>query len=359
MSNPDPELSDVFAELRRIREVGVAKLQTLTLPTLTVLALSARPDGVAITPSVAIEQLVLRAIERLGGGSYGEAAMCAFGLAVGTRGLGPRERQERAADCLNISASTFRTRHQTAIVSDVANQVLALSLPSTGNVRDEPFRTSDSNPLDTAIDWVARFEAYYRLWTPIQALGSDLEAMWQSRWIEPPSDALPIGDQAEPDDADGYAQFALYHYASFQVQLRRFLDQHGGLWLFPDAKDEATVTTAIGQILQGTPLNERDQSFLRELLQAVRGEEMHGFLQALARTAIGQATYAEWIDWVVTCECPPVIAPDGESTSGEVPDDSTRANQSTCQVHQVIRACDAYCGAVDSSWSRLSDWTGT
>lgn len=112
-------------ELAQVRQRGLPQIRRLELPGLTEAAqdqnLSAGDDQPA-----AIEELLRRAVAALGGAAYGEAAAALLGLAPTTRGLGPRERRELAADLLGMSAETFRTRHQKAIVSDIANQILIL-----------------------------------------------------------------------------------------------------------------------------------------------------------------------------------------------------------------------------------------
>jgi hypothetical protein len=145
-------------ELGLVREKGLPRLRRLDLPQLSSgaqqLDLQADVDG----PS-AIEELIRRAVAALGGGDYGEAASAMMGLATGTRGLGPRQRRERAGDLLEMSESTFRTRHQAELVRDIANQVLMLvgeravgsSKSATRHKNQSSQRDTPDRPPDAAI----------------------------------------------------------------------------------------------------------------------------------------------------------------------------------------------------------------
>jgi hypothetical protein len=217
------------------------------------------------------------------------------------------------------------------------------------------------------VAWVERFEAYYRIWTPIIALGGDLTA-YRSTLIEAdrPYDREP-GTEG-PDDpgytqevqADGYARQALYQYACFEWELKQFIQRYGGLWLFSDAATETAVSSAIYRIgWHVTPFNERDQSWLRSTIADSRGGELHHFLDLLDRTSIGQATNLEWQQWVGTCRC--------QWELGSVPVEGDRLEyfptsahhdgiEPACQMHQVIAACGSYCDLIDQDWHRIADW---
>ena len=212
------------------------------------------------------------------------------------------------------------------------------------------------------VQWMERFEAYYRIWTPVYALGTDLTA-FRSTLLEedrPYDNAEELGPGGEPytqeDQADGYAQYALYWYAEFEWELRQFMTRHGGMWLFSDGTTETAVADAVYRISWHiNPFNERDQSFLRGVLQDVRGHEMHGFLQAVARTHIGQVACAQWINWLRNCSCKwsePV-----SRNQEHFPTSRHEARIAPeCQVHCVIEACGDYCDLIDQEWRKIADW---
>jgi hypothetical protein len=356
-----PSHGDVLAELRRVREAGLPRLRTLQLPILGTLARQVLGDD-SLEPPVAVEQLLRCAVEKLGGGSYGDAAAYAFGLETGTRGFGPRKRQEGAADSLEMSAETFRTRHQTPLVSDVADQMLALL--AEHKLREARREMERRHPAESrlAVQWVERFEAYYRIWTPAYALGADLTAfrstlLEEDRLYDGAEEPGPGGEPyTQEGQADGYAQYALYRYAEFEWELRQFMTRHGGMWLLSDDSAETAVVDAVYRVSwHVTPFNERDRSFLRGVLQDVRDREMHGFLQNLARSDIGRATYIEWMDWLKDCAC--------RWSEPSVPDPEhfrTHRHQAgiarECQVHRVIEACGDYCDLIDQEWRKIADW---
>jgi hypothetical protein len=50
------------------------------------------------------------------------------------------------------------------------------------------------------------------------------------------------------DQARGYVRGALYAYAWYQLELRRFMVRHGGLWIFSDAETEQEIADSIYKI---------------------------------------------------------------------------------------------------------------
>jgi hypothetical protein len=352
---------DLTEELDRLRNRGLIRLRGLDLPALSEAARVTTGDDSLDTP-VAIEQLLRSAVARLGGGDHGDAASALLGLERGLRGASPVERREAAADALGMSSETFRTRHQKVVLSSIADQVLALV--HEHEMRSTHEQLSRRHPAESrlAVEWVQRFEAYYRIWTPVFALGADLTAyrgtmLEEDRPYGGNGDVGPHGEMYTQEmQAEGYAQSAIYYYARFAWELAQFMTRHGGLWLLSDGETETAVTDAVYAIAWHiTPLNERDESFLRSVLQDTRGQEMHGFLQLLGRTDIGQETYAEWLDWLGSCQCK---WEGGETTEAE--HFPTRTNHEgilgTCQVHRVIEACGTYCDLIDRDWRRIADW---
>ena len=348
-------------ELGQLREKGLPKLKTLNLPALTATAQAVTGDD-GLDSGVTIEQLLRQAVERLGGGPYGEAAACLFGLEGGTRGLGPRERREQAADALGMSAETFRTRHQKGVVGDLAGQMLALL--NERQLRDVHGQLERRHPAESrlAVEWVSRFEAYYRLWTNVTGLAGDLSA-YRSTLFEPgrPYDRAPGTDgdddpgYSQEAQAEGYAQDALFHYTSFEWGLKQFVTRYGGLWLFSSAEAEAAAAAAVYRISwHVSAYNERDQSLLRSVLSDTRSQELHDFLRNLARNPIGQETYREWLVWLGECGC--TWRPADTEQEYFPTWRHHEGIEESCQVHKVIAACGDYCDLIDREWLRIADW---
>jgi hypothetical protein len=226
------------------------------------------------------------------------------------------------------------------------------------------------HPADSrlAVHWVERFEAYYRVWTPAWALAGDLLAAITT-YREPPAPFPPWdpdgretashenppdqdGNRYHPaDQADGYARFALYRYATYQLELKRFMTRHGGLWLLSDPDTETKATDAIYRIGWHNPLNEEDDAWLRRNLADTRHEEQDHFNQILRRTT-GESVLNDWQEYVASCQCE--VDQTGEllPTEPATNDDTEPA----CQVHATIAACKNYCELIDADWVKIADW---
>jgi hypothetical protein len=357
-----PKHSAVERDLRVLREKGLPRLRSLGLPDLTEAARFVA-DEPEIDDAVAIEDALRQSVERLGGGDYGEAAALLFGLIRGTRNLGPRERREKAADELSMSAETFRTAHQSDLVSDVATQLLALVNEQRRRAARDQLERRHPAESRLAVAWVDRFEAYYRLWTPIYALGADLTACRSTLLeVDRPYDRAP--GTSGPDDpgysqeeqAQGYARFALYRYATFEFELRLFMVRYGGLWLLSSHSEEKVIEDVIYRIAwHVTPFNERDQSWLSGAIHDTLNHGIDGFLSFVANTETGRARHAEWQEWVAACTC---AWPIDEDHPGEFfPTSRSREGiDGDCQVHRVVGACEDYCRTIDQEWGKIADW---
>jgi hypothetical protein len=356
-----PNHDTLAAELKLLRKAGLTRIQSLKLPALVVAGRIALADESSEAHAVA-ESVLRRAVERFGGGAYGEAAALLFGLDQGTRAFNSRVRRELAAEKMERTADTFRKRYEPTMLGEIAKQILTLcSEQRSRKARSESERRHPAESA-MAVEWLRRFEAYYRLWTPISGLGGDLTACratvfeadrpWDRRFgTQGPEDQ----GYSQEEQAEGYARFALYHYAYYQWELRRFVNTYGGLWLLSDGETEQAVADAVYRINWHTTGNERDDSFLRTVLQDTPDQELHGFLTGLASTEIGRETHREWQEWVGTCEC--VWKSEELSSEEYFPTRHHHAGISaTCQIHGVIEACGDYMDLIDRDWRKIADW---
>ena len=356
-----PTRDALVADLKVLREKGLLEIDDLHLPALLAAAgLAAVADG---DDAAAVETLVRRVVARLSGGRYGDALVQLIGLDADTRALTAGVRRINAAEALGCSEKTFRTKHEPAMLNDLARSILVLCAEQ--RLRDGREQLAARHPVESqiAVQWIERFEAYYRMWTPIYALGSDLTACRSTLTEDPRPYDRRFGTTGPEDEgysqeeqAEGYARFALYHYAKFLWELRRFGADNGGLWLLSTADVEVAVRDAVYRIgWHVQPLNERDDSYLRTVIDESPHQEMHAFLSRLADTDLGQDIHRQWQEWVATCEC----TWDAE----DVPDEvffPTSANTSTistdCQLHQVVENCARYCELIDADWTKIADW---
>jgi hypothetical protein len=225
-----------------------------------------------------------------------------------------------------MQPETFRKEREQPLIGQVVEQLLRLCLEQ--RMRTERVKLEQRHQADTriAVQWLDRFEAYYRIWTPVSRLGDDLQAAITTR--QEPDTGRPPWDpegassdsqdwQGMEDQAQGYVRGALYAYAWFQLELRRFVARHGGLWIF----------------------NVEDDSWLRRLLSQTQYEEELSFMELLRASSIGPGVLQEWLEFAASCQCQDPEHP-----------------QDDCRVHCLIKACESYCRLVDEEWYKIADW---
>lgn len=351
----------MISDLYRLREGGLSKLPSLEVPELDRVTALIMPDP-KINRKARIEAVLRLAVEELGGGDYGDSGALTFGLIEGTKAQSSATRRRNAAAAIEKSSDQFRKEYEPSLIEDIVDNLLALE--SRQEMRDAWALMELRHPADSrlAVNWVERFESYNRLWTPIYALGADLTAA-RSTLLESdrPYDREPgtLGSDdtgySQEEQADGYAKFALFRYAWYQWELQQFMVRHGGLWLFSSGEAEVAASDSVYQIgWHVTPLNERDDSWLRQAIETSPGHEMHPFLTNLTKTEFGRTTLQEWKEWVLSCSCSWQES-DDEATYFPIPgsDDGIAVD---CEVHQVVLACNNYCDLIDREWRKIADW---
>ncbi len=366
MSNPldipVPAFDEVDADLMKLRINGIANASRLELPALTLAARAAgRVEPHEQVGGYVIERLLRDVASRIGG-EDGEHAATLFGLTPETRGGRPPALREMVAEDLRISVSYFRREPESRLRAALAHQVLA-------EVHDYRLRLARLRldvriPVHSrlAVEWLARFEAMYRIWSPLTGVGNDLTAyrstlleedrLWDAATGPHVGDGTGYSQEAQ---AAGYVTFALAYFAQFLVELREFEVRYGGLWLLPEAQAEIDLREAVHRAVRASPNNDRDNSFLRSTLTAVPGQEVHGFLTALASTELGQGLHLEWQDWAGTCECSWELG--SRVGRGYFPTHLSHPGISDqCDMHILIAACNDYCLVLDDAWDAIADW---
>lgn len=351
-----------MADLNRLRQAGITQLRRLDVPALAQVVVAigdVAPDRPVEPP--AIEEAIRASIEELGPGRMADAAARLFGLEPGTRHQTPTQCREDAAEVYDRSVSWFRERHQPLIIDEIAEALLRKA--HRYRLRRAHLEMERRTPASSrlAVQWLERFEAYYRIWSPISGLGNDLTAYRLTLLDEDrPYDEEP--DPEDPQDqgytqelqAQGYGTFALYHYACFLHALGAFQHRHGGLWLLSDAQADQEVADAVYRISWHSPMNERDDSYLRQVVEEARGE-LHAFLNTLKQDEIGRDTHQEWQEWLAGCACvwPPEDLPEREP----LPTHLQHAGiDRRCQVHAMVAACADYMLLIDHDWQGIADW---
>lgn len=337
-----PPYEAVVADLRLVREKGLGNLRRYGVTALhAACGFCDLLTGTGPEPA-AIEALLRKAVDGLGGGRAGEAAGYTFGLVPGTKLWSATERRKAAAKAQGVSTERFRKGYEGILIEQVAEGILAAC--HERRMRETRVNLERRHPADSrlAVQWVERFEAYYRVWTAVRRLAADLEAAVET-YREEPSDHLPWkpdSDEAyDPvDQAQGYARYSLYAFAAFQLEVKKFLVKHGGLWLLSDADVEQTVADAVYRIGWHNPLNDEERSWLRRMLADARGEEQEHFKHLLLSTGEGSFIHEQWQEYVADCDC------------------ELDEPKPGCQVHHTIAACTEYCALIDAEWLKIADW---
>jgi hypothetical protein len=303
-----PSYEALLEDIRTVREKGLAHLRRYRVPALQAASQVCDLATSSEQQPAAIEKLLRLAVESLGGGTAADAAEYSLGLTQGTKLWPSGERRKAAAKLYGLSVDRFRKAYEPTLFEQLAEGILTACHDK--ELRQTRLHMEHRHPADSrlAVQWVERFEAYYRIWTPAYALAANLEAAIKTRRDEP-ADHLPWDpDSTEPydplDQADGYGRYALYAYAQFRLELKKFMTRHGGLWLLSDVDTEQQVADAVYRIGWHNPLNEDDDSWLRRFLADARHEEPQHFAQMLKATNIGSLTLQEWQEYVASCDCP-------------------------------------------------------
>lgn len=342
-SDEPPQYDAVVSDLRLVREKGLGNLRRYAVPALyAACGFCDLLTGTGPEPA-AVETLLRKTVGGLGGGRSGEAAEYTFGLVQGTKLWSATERRKAAAKAQGVSTERFRKGYEGLLIEQMAEGILAAC--HERKMREARVNLERRHPADSrlAVQWVERFEAYYRIWTPIYHLAADLEAAVHSRREEPNEYPPWATDSDEPYDQElqalGYGRYALYAYAAYQLELHKFMSKHGGLWLLSDHEVEQQVADAVYRIGWHNPMNEDDDSWLRRTLADARHQESEHFHHVVLASHTGQDLYREWQEYVASCECP-----------------AAEQGQSGCQVHQTITACKEYCALIDEEWLKVADW---
>jgi hypothetical protein len=356
---PVPIAEQLDAELAEVRRTGITGLRRLRLPALTTAARAAgRVEPHDPVGSYVIERMLRDAVVRIGGDD-GELAATLFGLTSETRGGRPPALRRMAAEDAHVTVDHFRHSYEPRLRAALSDQVLAEI--HDYRLRLARLRLDVRTPVHSrlAVEWLARFEAMFCIWSPLTGVGSDLTA-YRATLLEEsrPWDLVTNPDgssHSQEAQAVRYVTYALAHFARFLVELRDFQVRFGGHWLLPEPQAETDLSDAVYRVVLASPNKEQEDSFLRSALSQVPDRELHGFLQALAGTAMGRDVHAKWQDWVGTCRCTWELG--SRVGRNYFPTHLTHPGISEqCDMHRLIAACNDYCLILDDAWDEIADW---
>ena len=148
-------------DLRQVRAIGLVRLRQAPLVSLRSAAVLAGVVGDDECGPAALEELLRRAMPRLGG-RLQEAAEYVFGLVQGTRDWPPQDRRSRAAETYRVSVDRFRKHYEKIIHAQTAEAILALIADAGARAHPRASR-SDIEIADDAAVSTATPAEYQRI----------------------------------------------------------------------------------------------------------------------------------------------------------------------------------------------------
>jgi hypothetical protein len=182
-------------------------------------------------------------------------------------------------------------------------------------------------PLESAmrVEWLGRFERYYKIWAPISGLRHDLEL------------ALNAIRSDDNTNTDLFVRKSLYHYAAYLTDLESFVSERGGLWVLPDTKTEDAIADATWFLRKPIPIGEVGESMLRMTFGGA--PELALFMHMTYVSQHLQPILNVWHEWVFSCHCVRLKHP-----------------RKDCKVHATIEWARFYMAALNAQWDFLADW---
>lgn len=326
MSVAEAVAEELYAALKTGLTVSVVRNMTalLGLPIVHAKAASDEPADLAPTALGLVTEAAARLDEIANG-----ATATLLGVAQGTRNLTLTARRREAASLLHVNADHFRKHLERDRVSELADELLAMN--STFEVRLR-HKMLQPGQVDTRlnVDWLARHEAYRRIWTPVSAMRADLLVLLG--FLRNDAGHFELVDRV---------MNVLWRRAQFTRAIDRFVEDFGGLWLLSDPNKESQTAAAIRQVSVKTPGGENDDSWLRlQLAQATEGE-LDAFADLIWQSEQGKEMVQLWLEWARACRC------------SLDPEASPRP---TCDVHAWLEACEQYIVLIDEDFDLIADW---
>jgi O-acetyl-ADP-ribose deacetylase (regulator of RNase III) len=123
---PQFEVASVLREVKTVRVEGLVRIRELHVP---LLRRAAAAHSAAVTDAwpVEVENLLRRAVSRLGGGDLEQAAGYSLGLAPGLRDRPAADRRRLAAQVYSVSVERFRKSQEEMVLAQIAEQVCWLA----------------------------------------------------------------------------------------------------------------------------------------------------------------------------------------------------------------------------------------
>lgn len=331
---PIPSPDDLAAELVSVLRTGATTAQLrscsaiLSLASVRAKAASERGDDQAVAAQTLIAEAAARVDDQATG-----AASIILGLAPGHRGSLLKTRRFHAGEALGVSAEHFRKEREAPLLEAVADELYATDSAwrLRHRHRTEPERQPEASALK--IDWLEQHRSYRRIWTPVNAMRSDVLVL-----LDYLRQARETGEEDQPATSDRLVNIT-WQWTKFQDELKRFVAEQGGLWLLADMGSEIAAAEALYRIEFYAPLGENDSSWLRTMLAETPHLELDGFGDRLIAAGEGRRELmGAWMRWAGECSGDLDVADDG------------------CRLHAWNEACQTFIGLIDEDWYRVADW---
>lgn len=192
----------------------------------------------------------------------------------------------------------------------------------------EAMARGDGDQSAAALFVARQFQYYYRVFTPMGAVASDLMEYLIRRNREP--DMPPTNEIL--DDA-------VWYFAQWQLAVTRFIADLGGNWIASTPEAEADIVGLLDTAERRLPFGDWDASLLRlALLEAPHGERVT-FEQHLQRGKLRLRYRRRLRTWIERCDC-----------------NLRRPKLKSCEPHQAITAMEQFTVLIDREWYRLAKW---
>ncbi len=254
-----------------------------------------------------------------------------LGLAS-TKGLDAVTRRQRTMQFMNYAPDkqhqSFYRRQVPRLLNVLADELVEYD--RTYRLRDTHDRLAAKLPASPALAvlWLDRFQYYYRIWSDLSGLETDLTVYLRVR-----HDVQTTASQLETR-----RRTALWYLARFFLHLDQFIDQRGGLWLLGDEEQAQRVADAVGLLNFHPPCTEQDRSWLSFAALEQPVPAFHLFTRKLDEDDAGTLILARWRAWLDACQC------DGPAPAKD------------CELHIVLQQCGRYMETIDSEWNRIVAW---
>ena len=192
----------------------------------------------------------------------------------------------------------------------------------------EAMASGDGDQVAATLFVAKQFQYYYRVFTPMGAVGSGLVEYLIRRYREP--DMPPTNEIL--DDA-------IWYYAQWQLAVTRFIADLGGNWIASTPDAEADIVELLTVAERRLPFGDWDASLLRlALLEAQHGERVT-FERHLQQGKLRLRFRRRLRTWIERCDC-----------------NLRRPKLKTCEPHQAITAMEQFTILIDREWYRLAKW---